>query len=390
MNNTLTQESPVVQDMMKSSTVITTVPVQDNAGKLLPMNKRDEIMRQAQSTDLNKESLRDISMVGSDADIGLNKALSGFLDRINRADSPRLFNLVSSFNDTVSKEDIPKLAEKVLDEKLPLKNRIIGFFTGKKLSTLKNDFLESTRQVISAKSSTLTTVIVKMENELAEEQKRLEDELKNMEKLQVVYFQQYQNFVERTYFAQCLLENAKAADTSAWDQSALRTWSEKLQALESRALAMEGVMTRLPADALIVSQLQNAGVMTLQETTTTAAGRFASIKMTLITLNSALVTRSVQQLAEQSASLDSNLMEVRSKLMKQVVGTAASAPGRNRLQQAEQLKSIIADTKDLMKIVDDAKALNTQQFAQARIIFGESLKEITSLGAQVNISKLDK
>ena len=56
--------------------------------------------------------------------------------------------------------------------------------------------------------------------------------------------------------------------------------------------------------------LENAGLSTLQETMTTAAGRFASIKMTLLTIHGALVTQGVQRLAEQGAALDANLLAI--------------------------------------------------------------------------------
>jgi L-lactate utilization protein LutC len=168
-----------------------------------------------------------------------------------------------------------------------------------------------------------------------------------------------------------------------WNQHQKREWEERVQALESRALAMEGVLTRLPADAMVVAQLQNAGVLTLQETTTTAATRFASIKMTLITLQSTLITRSVQNLAQQNAALDNNLQEVRARLMKQVVSEAASAPGRNRQEQAAQLARIVSDTTELVRIVDEAKKVNQQQFEAARNTFSGARTAIAQLGAQI-------
>jgi hypothetical protein len=351
------------------------------------LSPEDRATIEEQVPDLKVLSMRDIALFHSDVDQGLNNALNGFLDRINHADAPRLFNLVSTFNEQVSKEDLPGLAAKVLDDKLPLKDRIIGFFSKKKLAKLKNDFLESTRVLISGKSGTLTNVINKMEVELRNEQVNLENELKIMSKLRETYFTNYKQFVGATYQGQLALSAAQAVDTSTWNVSDKREWEEKLQAMESRVLAMEGVLTRLPADALVVSQLQNAGIITLQETTTTAATRFASIKMTLITLNSTLAIRSVQQLSQQSADLDNNLLAVRSKLMQQVVTDSAMAPGKNRLMQAEQIKQIVADTTELMKIVDDAKATNKASFEEARKVFGEARRNIADLGARTSTVK---
>eukprot|EP01034_Spumella_vulgaris_P041182 gene41182-50977_t len=69
----------------------------------------------------------------------------------------------------------------------------------------------------------------------------------------------------------------------------------------------------------------------------------------------ALVTQSVQQLADQGAALDQNLAGVRSALMKDVVTKAANAPGDNRLAQAQQLQAIVADTAQLAGVKHGAR-----------------------------------
>jgi uncharacterized protein YPO0396 len=133
----------------------------------------------------------------------------------------------------------------------------------------------------------------------------------------------------------------------------------------------------------VIRQLQNAGISTLQETTTTAASRFASIKMTLLTIHGALVTQGVQKLAQQGADLDANLLAVRSALMKDVVGKAASAPGENRLAQAQQLKAIVDDTRALVDVVEQARQKNQQMFEQARGMFAEARQEMMRLGQTI-------
>jgi hypothetical protein len=393
---TTTVTTPVKHDFFTPSSLGTSAPVpavqaQDlTAGISVAslLNPEDRTSIEQQIPDVQQMTLQNIALFHADVDQNLNHSLNGFLDRINRADSPRLFNLVSTFNEQVSKEDLPALATKVLDDKLPLWQRVFSvFFSKKKLNKLKNDFLESTRTLIAGKSLSLTTVINKMEADLRNEQINLESELKVMDKLREAYFLNYVQFVGATYQGQLALAKAKAVDTSTWDIAEKREWEEKLQAMESRVLAMEGVLTRLPADALVVRQLQNAGIITLQETTTTAATRFASIKMTLITLQSTLAIRSVQQLSAQSADLDNNLLAVRGRLMQQVVSDAVTAPGKNRLMQAEQIKQIVSDTTELMKIVDEAKATNRVAFDEARKVFGEARKNIADLGARTSTSK---
>ena len=105
--------------------------------------------------------------------------------------------------------------------------------------------------------------------------------------------------------------------------------------------------------------------------------------MTLLTLHGALVTQSVQQLADQGAALDQNLAGVRSALMKDVVTKAANAPGDNRLAQAQQLQAIVADTAQLVGVVEQARADNQQKFAQAREMFAQARQDMLAVGQQL-------
>ena len=105
--------------------------------------------------------------------------------------------------------------------------------------------------------------------------------------------------------------------------------------------------------------------------------------MTLLTIHGALVTQGVQRLAEQGAALDANLLAARSALMKDVVGKAANAPGDNRLAEANGLKKIVADTRELVQIVDRAVEANKQKFEAARSITQQARQELAELGASI-------
>jgi len=142
-------------------------------------------------------------------------------------------------------------------------------------------------------------------------------------------------------------------------------------------------MTRLPSDQLTIRMLENAAISTLQETTTTAAGRFASIKMTLLTIHGVMVTQGVQRLAQQGANLDANLSQVRAMLMKETVATAANAPGDNRLAEAQRLRQLATDTRELVAIVDRAKETNRQKFETARALTQQTRQELVQLGAVI-------
>jgi cation diffusion facilitator CzcD-associated flavoprotein CzcO len=289
-------------------------------------------------------------------------------------------------------EDLPALADRIINPQPSVMAKIAGIFNKNAIAKALSEAWEETRRVAMGKTKTLVDVVQKMDGELRQEQVKLEGEIRSLEQLKESYRDRYSDFVVTVAFlsnflAQSKTDVAKREVGSNLNDpqqaAAIVELKDKLQALESRALALEGTLSRLPADQLVIRQLQNAAITTLQETTTTASARFSSIKMTLLTIHSALVTKSVQQLAQQGANLDENLASVRATLMKDVVAKAATAPGDNRLAQAQQLKSIVAETSNLVMLVEQARETNQVKFAQARELFAQARKDMLEIGLKV-------
>ena len=106
--------------------------------------------------------------------------------------------------------------------------------------------------------------------------------------------------------------------------------------------------------------------------------------MTLLTIHGARMVQDLQRLGQQGADLDRNLNQVRSMLMKDVVETAATAPGDNRLQQAQQLQSVVADTQNLVALVDAARDTNQRKFEEARTLMAQARQDMLTLGKGLN------
>lgn len=336
--------------------------------------------------------LREVATLGNEAEVALHRTLDGFLSKIDQFENPKLFKLVAELKEKVDQQELPALADRILNGKPGAWDRFKGVFSKKALAKAMDQVWEETKRLASGKTKTLVDLVNTMDRELRTEQSKLENEIRNMEQLKDAYRDRYSDFVVTVAFMSAFLEKAKQ-QVQVFEQSMDQNnpvqkveydeLRDKLQALESRALALEGTLSRIPADQLVIRQLQNAGITTLQETTTTAASRFASIKMTLLTIHGALVTKSVQQLADQGAALDANLAAVRGTLMRDVVTKAANAPGDNRLAQAEQLRGIVSETTALVGIIEQARTSNAQKFEQARNTFAQARQEMLALGQQI-------
>lgn len=335
---------------------------------------------------------REVAILGSDVEVALHRTLDGFLSRISQFDNPRIIKLVQELKNAVDDQELDKLADRILEGKPGMLDRIKGLFSKDALSAA----WEETKQLAMGKTKALTDLVDRMDRELRTEQSKLEAEIVSLDQLKDAYRERFGEFVVAVAFLRAFLEKARQEVVSRQQsvnlndplqKAEIEELTDKLQALESRSLALEGLLTRLPADHLVIRQLQSAGITTLQETATTMASRFASIKMTLLTIHGALSTKSVQKLAQQGAELDANLMKVRGTLMKDVTTAAANAPGDNRILQAQQLRAVIADTAALMEIVDKARQDNEKKFEEARQTFAKAREEMLALGSGMEKDK---
>lgn len=330
-----------------------------------------------------------VAQLGLDAELALNQTLDGFLSRVDSQNSPELFKLVESLNNAVAQENLGEVAQNILTAQPSLMARVMGLFNPRMLRKAANRAYEDAARTASGKSKKLSDVIAAMETKLRVEMTRLNDELRHMDTVKDAYRKSFVSFAEETVFLRNALDKARA-EVAAMEADLARDPQmrgdvlDKLQALESRALAVEYTLTKLPADQLVIRQLQNAGVATLQELATTMASRFASIKMTLLTIHGARMVQDVQRLGQQGADLDANLNQVRSILMKDVVGAAANAPGLNREAQSKQLQTVVADTQNLVALVDAARATNKQKFEQARTVMAQARQDMLGLGKTLN------
>jgi uncharacterized protein YaaN involved in tellurite resistance len=377
-----------------TSNAIVSAPVGvDPSGPLAATPQQEQLVQQRLAQcDFDALQLKEIAALGDEAERSLHQTLDSFLSHIDRFENARLFNLFDALREDVDREDLPGLAERILHSPPSPWQRLLGLFSRKALARAVAAAWEETRRLASGKTRTLADKVQKLEGELAQEQRRLEQEIQRLEQLKEAYRERFEEFVVATAFLKALAARAEqqvarmgaaAGATDARQQFALEEARHKLQALQSRALAMEATLTRLPTDQLVIRQLQNAGLATWQETTTTANARFASIKMTLLTLHGTLLTQGVQKLAEHGRSLDENLAAVRSRLLADVVSTSANMPGDNRLAQAQQLQQIVAESRALQGIVHQARSANAAKFEQAKQLLAQAQAELAALGREV-------
>ncbi len=331
----------------------------------------------------------DIVNLGLDAEQALQRTLDGFLSRLDKNTSAKLFDLFGRLERGVEEANLPELLQRLHEgEKPGFFGGLLARFGGKSPDQAVREFMDDLAGLISGRTQTLASRMQQIEGELLGEMQTLFGELRSLDQLKQAYADHFSDFTVAAAAARGFLDKARAyvageaAKLQVGDlagQTRQRELEDKLRLLESRALALEGVYTRLPADQIVIQQIEQAGVATLQEVATTIASRFASIKMTLLSIHGAFAVKSVQQLSARQAKLDEQLQKVRSATLKDVAVSAATAPGDNRLAQAQQIESIVASTKEIHGMIEIAKRQSEEKFAAARQKFARAREELASL-----------
>lgn len=331
----------------------------------------------------------DVIKIGLEAESSLQRTLDGFLARLDKDSAAKVFNLFDRLQKGVEDADLPEVLERVQNGEQPgLMARILGRLRGKNRDQLVQELMAELRELVGGRTRTLADEMDRLESELEAEMKRLFAELKSLDALKQTYITHFAEFTLAAGVARAFTERARAFVASeeanlnpadVREQARVKELQDKLRLLESRALALEGTYTRLPADRLVIQQIEQAGIATLQETATTVASRFASIKMTLLSINGAFAVKNVQQVADRQAQLDRQLIQVRGEALKDVAVSAAAAPGENRLAQAQQIEQIIASTKEIDALVKAARQTTDEKFELARQKFAAARQELATL-----------
>ncbi|MES2666621.1 MAG: hypothetical protein V4712_11005 [Pseudomonadota bacterium] len=389
---TLLQEpQPAGADMRPPQALVVAPPLDTGAIVLSPeQTPRAEAALAA--LDFASLPAGDVIKIGFEAEQALQRTLDGFLARLDKNNAAKVFALFGQLEQGVEEARLPEILDKLQNgEKPGFFGALLGRFRGKRADEVASELLAEIGDLISGRTRTLADRMMTLETELSGEMQKLFAELQNLDVLKKSYGAHFGDFTVAAAVSRAFLAKAQgfvAAEEAAVNAadpvaaSRLMEWRDKLRLLESRALALEGTYTRLPADQLVIQQIEQAGIATLQETATTVASRFASIKMTLLSIHGAFAVKNVQQLASRQAKLDAQLTDLRGRALKDVAVAAAQAPGENRLAQAQQIEQIIATTKEIHGLVAAAKRTTEEQFAQARQKFAAARAELATLSSQ--------
>ena len=380
-------------DVPASSSLAYPIRLPDTFPVNLEASQLTQLLAEVQAIDFLAMPALDIETLRDGSEQALGTLLNTALDQVSQAENPNLFTLVRKLSDGVNKAKLPELADKILNAKPSMLEKGVALLFGKKTrDDAAQKAWEEVKRLAQGRTRTLKDLMDGMESEVSSAQKKVREELVAMGQLRGSLRDMFGSAATDAAFVALLLEKARvqveeyAGHVQPSDligQANLRDQKAKLQALESRALALEGGLTRISADQVTIQQIEDAGFKENQEVSTTFVTRFNSIKMTLVNLHHALGVQGLQLIADQGRELDAALIAVNRKVSTEVVTHAANAAGDNRLHQAEQIRSIADGAHEMLGIVEAAEENNKRKFAECRQSLQGSRQILLGVGQKV-------
>lgn len=358
------------------------------------------VQQKLEQTSLSNISSTAIVQLGTEEGMALRNVLDDFLSRVDTESTAQLYELCQRIEEGVEKANLIEIRESILRTPKPSWWKRLFMMSKRAVEEAVRSAYDQTVADASARTTELNQFLDSLEHEMKDELNKLQMNVHELQDLKQSYRNLTEQFTVSVAVAQGLCEQARSHVATLTQQAQenpssvihpeIQEAESRLDLLESRTLALEGTVSRLPADWLVIQQIQNAGITTFQEVVTTASERFNNIKMTLLTLHGLLSVRGVQMIARKQQDLDSHLAKVRGNLMGEVVRTAAEAPGNNRLHQAQQLKQVIDDAIEMKQVVDTARESNRQKFSEARRIISDARNSLIGIADQTSTKLLPK
>lgn len=254
-----------VVDVAASGTAATLPKVAVNAGAVvLRQDQLPQTQAAVDKFDFSTIAPGEIVNLGLEAERALQGTLDGFLARLDKNTSAKLFDLFGRLEKGVEEANLPEILERLHEGAKPgFFEGLFGRFSGKSSDQVVQEVMAEIGALITGRTQTLASRMQQLEGELSGEMQKLFGELKSLEQLKQAYALHFSDFTVAAASAAAFLDKAKAyvaseqAKAQPGDvvaQTRLRELEDKLRLLESRALALEGTYTRLPADQIVIQQ----------------------------------------------------------------------------------------------------------------------------------------
>jgi hypothetical protein len=377
--------------VMPSQTMAMT-PAQTTAITVIDLDPEHRQFAEAQLAkfDFAKMPAQDLILIGREAEQGLVATLDGFLGRLNKTNSLKLFDLVSRLQKGVDDAKLDQILDEIEKNHQSNWHKLTSFFKSREaIEKAAREAFQAAVDQFSGKSKTMVDTCNVMDKDMNVELNKLRLELGEFDALRRKHRDSIIAYAVATWMAnQLLLQGRQYVEqlrqelvgvTDPVKLSDFRDQETKLKNVESRAMTLEQRWTRLPGDDELKRMLQEAGVTEYLQTSSSWTDRLINIKETLIAISFALTVKGTQDLKDKGQKMDQQLDAVRARVTKQVITKAANAAGDNVMENVEKGRKLIEEIKQLAEIVKAADAENERKMQEGRVAFKQQRDELAQL-----------
>lgn len=327
-----------------------------------------------------------VSDVGRKEFGDLNTKLKQFTSKMSLIKTPGLFTLIDELSKNVNDADLDSIWEKTVKAKPSVGARIKSWFNPSALSENLQSQYETVYKLLTERSKGLEVKLSGIESKLIQQKHEQENNIAALTSSFELYFNSFQDVRQQFIFILYLeefykQEFEKYKQDNAHEQNIHVTrkigeYESILSDIENKRLVLHGALIKFPIIVKQNENLINVCKNILKEIDNTLMSNFTSIRSNLMGLGISLNAQQALLGTNSAKILDEQSSKLSMKINADLSVKAEKFAGESRLREAENIKALVDQIKDLNNNIVQAKEESRQNILKATDIMNETTNEL--------------
>lgn len=350
------------------------------------------LFKDRQLNNINVINYELVSNIGRAEFTNLNNKLKDFTSKMSVIKTPGLFTLIDELSKNVSDANLDSIWEKTVNAKPSVKARFLSLFSPSAIGNNLQTQYESVYKLLTERSKGLEVKLGDIERKLLQQKHEQENNIKALHGSFEMYFNSFQDVRKQFVFTLYLeeyykqeIENYKQANPNISDINISRRLGEfqsVLSDIENKRLVLHGALIKFPIIVKQNENLINVCKNILKEIDNTLLNNFTSIRSNLMGLGISLNAQQALLGTNSAKLLDEQSSKLSMKINAELSIKAEKFAGESRLREAETIKNLVHQIKDLNGNIAKAKEENQQNIIKATDILNETTIELKQILGQ--------
>lgn len=329
-----------------------------------------------------------VDNIGKQNFLDLDNKLKAFTNAMSGVKAAGILSIMTDLSKDMDSIDVDGVLDRAVNAKPTLLAMFFSLFDKHAKDKSVSKRLEGLLTVVNEKRGTVEGKLVNMENDLRNQYREQEQNIKMLDKCLKAYVETFKEmrrqfglivYLEYSYKSQ--LEQYKkqmAQHTDLLVGQKIVEYERILKNIENRRLLIQKTMTQLPLTSTQSNTLITVCQNLMEEINTTLISSFPSIRSSLVNLSAVISARKAMLGNELASKLESQLAMAATKSIGQLSVQSELVSAESRKREAETVQKIVQEMKANKQLVDNAKN-------QASQIMKDAGNLLTSLADDVKL-----